>query len=78
MKTTLELGDAFGMERTPVIRRTENQVVILCPYCKKEHFHGKVGIPGYRVAHCMIGKQYEIIDEPNVELTGSALLRSPG
>ena len=51
------------MEQVVIIRRTQNQVVILCPYCKCEHFHWEVGIQGHRMAHCGLGEGYDIVDD---------------
>jgi len=42
---------------------------VICPYCKKPHYHGggteEKPLLGSRAAHCLMGisKQYEIIDE---------------
>lgn len=36
------------------VRRTETQIVIICPYCNAEHTHGLGGDDGagHRSAHC--------------------------
>lgn len=35
-----------------VVKETEHQWVIRCPYCRKRHYHG-IG-EGHRVAHCLV------------------------
>ena len=37
---------------TLIIKETESQYIIKCPYCDKKHYHGKV--EGERVSHCYI------------------------
>lgn len=29
------------------------QVRVWCKYCKEHHYHGRVGVPGHRVALCL-------------------------
>jgi len=55
-------------DRTPaaVVKRTETlsgslQVVVSCPFCAKEHFHGATDedhVEGWRSAHCRSGEPY--------------------
>lgn len=40
-----------------IVRHTQSQVVVMCPYCGKEHFHGNIdGGLGSHVAHCIMCK----------------------
>ena len=55
-------------DRTPaaLVTRTEIlsgslRVVVSCPFCTKEHFHGAPDedhVEGWRVAHCRSGEPY--------------------
>lgn len=36
----------------PIIKETENNYIVKCPYCDKTHYHGK--LEGDRVRHCYI------------------------
>jgi len=44
-----------------IVRETQNQYVVRCPFCYREHFHGNVSL-GTRVSHCVDRKprEYEL------------------
>jgi hypothetical protein len=35
----------------PAYRRG-NQLVVICPHCRREHYHGADGGDGHRLGHC--------------------------
>lgn len=53
------------MEKAKIIRTNKTQVVVSCPYCGKEHFHGLASVGSHVVSHCINAKPndgYEIAD----------------
>jgi len=56
------------METFVVAKNINGQLVVLCPWCKKRHFHGALGGFGVRAAHCAsgpgVGREYVLIDAP--------------
>jgi hypothetical protein len=63
-----EVIEDIGIPTVRVIRQTEHQVVIACPYCPKEHYHG-LG-DGHRVAHC--DPQYDSVNVSGYYIVGTA------
>ncbi len=46
--------------------KSKTEVKVKCPYCREVHHHGipggVVGKKEYRVAHCLNGKSYRLVE----------------
>lgn len=57
------------IEKAVIIGETENSYIVKCPFCNKEHYHGKATL-GERVSHCFKKEDkgiYELVEAKKEE-----------